>query len=102
MATVSLVAVRSNKTTHALLSIYNLIFIFFMAPARKRKSRPAPQPPPQTPEYAMIKDRIASFDLSCLQERRFVIDDPTSELYESIKMYGVVIYSQEDDEKYRG
>ena len=100
MATVSLVAVRSNKTTHALLSIYNLIFIFFMAPARKRKSRPAPQPPPQTPEYAMIKDRIASFDLSCLQERRFVIDDPTSELYESIKMYGVVIYSQEDDEKY--
>ena len=71
-----------------------------MAPSRKRKSRPAPQPPPQTPEYAMIKDRIASFDLSCLQERLFIVDDPLNGLYESIKMYGVVIHSQVDDDKY--
>ena len=76
-----------------------IFYLYLSMPPRKRKSKADPPPPPRTPEYAMIRERIDLFELSVIQESKFVIEKDAS-MYKEIKLYGVVLYSKEDDEKY--
>ena len=70
-------------------------------PPRKRGSRrgKGDAVPLDTPELAIIRDRISNFKLSFRQQETFKIDT-NPELYKEIKLYGQVLFNEKDQEKY--